>query len=165
MLWGLFLSFKIRKIGRSIKYLVSLTPQFIALKYPITLTILFPTHQNFLDLCIGGIDKKGTYKPQHDSVNYSFNVDTRNLCNVSQQASNQATWKTSPTRRSPIFNKQDTLSTHTSDLQKEQSKTRTMQTKGLSIQYMIYAYSSDTIFFPGDQYRKTVAPAAHRTEI
>lgn len=53
--------------------------------------ILFPTHQNILDLCIGGVDKKGTYKPQYNSVNYSFNVDTRNLCNVSQQASNQAT--------------------------------------------------------------------------
>lgn len=47
---------------------------------------------------------------------------------------------------------------------KNKSKTRTMQTKGLPIQYM--AYSSDTIFFPpGDQYRKTVASAAHRTEI
>lgn len=53
--------------------------------------ILFPTHQNILDLCIGGVDKKGTYTPQYNSVNYSFNVDTRNLCNVSQQASNQAT--------------------------------------------------------------------------
>lgn len=47
------------------------------------------------------VDKKATYKPQHDSVNYNFNVDTRNLCNVSQQASNQGTWKTSPTLKSP----------------------------------------------------------------
>lgn len=58
-----------------------------------------------------------------------------------------------------------TLSTHTNDLKKEQSKTRTMQTKDLSIQYTVDAYSSDTFFSPGDQYRETVASAAHRTEI
>lgn len=78
-------------MGRSIKFLVLSTLQVIALKCPVIIVILFPTHQNVLDLCRGGVDKKGTYKPQHGSVNYSFNVDTRNLCNVFQQASNQAT--------------------------------------------------------------------------
>lgn len=80
-----------KKNWKIVKFLVSLIPSFIALKYPITILILFPTHQNVLDLCIGEVDKKGTYKPQHDSVNYRFNADTRNLCNVFQQASNQAT--------------------------------------------------------------------------
>lgn len=143
---GLFSLFLNKENGMIHKIFSPINPIVHCTEIPYLLLLWFPTHQNVLGLCIGGVDKKETYKPQHDSVNYSFNVDTRNLCNVSQQASNQATWKTNPTLRSPVFNKQDTLSTHIYVLQKDKSKTRTMQTKGLSIQYM--AYSSETIFFP-----------------
>lgn len=83
----------------------------------------------------------------------------------SKQAINQATWKTSPTWRSPIFSKQDTLSTHTMIYRK--NKARQGQCRQRDYQYSIWYMHILLIQFfpPGDQYRKTVASAAHRTEI
>lgn len=143
---GLFSLFLNKENGMIHKIFSPIKPIVHCIEIPYLLLLWFPSHQNVLGLCIGGVDKKETYKPQHDSVNYSFNVDTRNLCNVSQQASNQATWKQillwglqysinrTPCQHTAMF------------YRKNKSKTRTMQTKGLSIQYM--AYSSEKIFFP-----------------
>lgn len=163
---GLFSLFLNKENGMIHKTFSPINPIVHCTEIPYLLLLLlwFPTHQNVLSLCIGGVDKKETYKPQHDSVNYSFNVDTRNLCNVSQQASNQATWKTNPTLRSPIFNKQDTLSTHSYVLQKEQKQDEDNADKGI-INTLYGIFFWDNFFSPGDQYRKTVASAAHRTEI